>query len=103
MVLNLKDLIFTPFVIFLILYLSTLYKNYQISKNPSFKYFIPGLVVKIFGGISVCLIYQFYYRGGDTTAYFHDGVTMVNLLFKNFINNGERSFNLFLCKLNFSL
>lgn len=83
MVLNLKDLVLTPLVIFLILYVSTLYKNYQIRKNSSFEYYIPGLLAKIFGAISVCLIYQFYYRGGDTTAYFSDGVTMVNLLFKN--------------------
>jgi len=37
------------------------------------KYFIPGLSLKIIGAISIGLIYQFYYGGGDTFTYFTHG------------------------------
>jgi hypothetical protein len=33
-------------------------------------YFIPGLTVKLIGGIFIGLIYQYYYGGGDTAHYF---------------------------------
>ena len=42
--------------------------------NPLYrKFFIPGLVVKLVGGISFGLVHTFYFTyGGDTKTYFHD-------------------------------
>ncbi|NME68161.1 hypothetical protein [Flammeovirga aprica] len=37
------------------------------------KYYWWGLHAKLTGSIFFCLIYQFYYGGGDTTAYFNQG------------------------------
>jgi hypothetical protein len=36
-----------------------------------------GLLVKVFGGISLGLVYQFYYGGGDTTNYFVFGSSKI--------------------------
>ncbi len=38
--------------------------------HPWRPYFIPGLSVKLIGGIFIGLIYQYYYGGGDTGYYF---------------------------------
>lgn len=35
----------------------------------SYKYFFPGLTMKILGALAVGFIYQFYYSGGDTFNY----------------------------------
>ena len=41
-------------------------------------------MVRIFGGVMVCLLYLFYYDGGDTTNYYKGSICMLNLMFKNF-------------------
>jgi hypothetical protein len=43
-------------------------------RNPLYKkFFIPGLLVKLLGGISFGLVHTFYFTyGGDTKSYFHD-------------------------------
>lgn len=51
---------------------------------PLYRYFIPGLLVRMFGGLMLCLIYLFYYDGGDTINYYKGGICMINLAFKNF-------------------
>ena len=38
--------------------------------HPLRPYFMTGLMVKIFGGLFIGLIYQYYYGGGDTSNYF---------------------------------
>ncbi len=43
---------------------------------------MPGLAVKLLGGIGVCLVYTLYYNGGDTLQYFFDSQDVINLLFK---------------------
>lgn len=41
-------------------------------------------MIKLFGGISVALIYTFYYtQGGDTQTYFMDGRTLMEVLINN--------------------
>lgn len=59
-------------------------KKGKIKQVGLYKWFIPGLVVRIFGGIMVCLIYLYYYDGGDTTNYYAGAVCMTNLMMKNF-------------------
>ncbi|MBL0104483.1 MAG: hypothetical protein IPP51_12445 [Bacteroidetes bacterium] len=51
----------------------------NIEENPSYKYFIYGLMVKIAGGVAVCLIYVYYYGGGDTLNYYSDCVNLITL------------------------
>jgi len=39
---------------------------------PYYKYYLPGLLIKLFAGLGVCLIYVWYYSGGDTLNYFYN-------------------------------
>lgn len=58
-------------------------KKKNIQKNPEYKYFTLGLIVRIIGAISLGLVYFFYYGGGDTTNYHHSAVAYSNFLFTN--------------------
>jgi hypothetical protein len=50
---------------------------------PEYRFYIPALTMKVLGGIGLCLVYTLYYKGGDTTQYFSDSVTVNKLLFTN--------------------
>ncbi len=81
---TLIDFIFAIVYTFLIVFASSTFVS--IKKNNFFyrKYFVRGLIVKLFGGISVALVYTFYYtQGGDTISYFLNGRTLMEL----FIND----------------
>src|SRR5688572_18422717 len=47
--------------------------------------FWPALVVKIFAGIALGLLYWYYYRGGDTINYFRESVLMADLARTDFM------------------
>ena len=66
------------FIIFLIAYF---YKKRKEEKEPMYRYYVWGLMVKIFGGIVFGLIYMYYYKGGDTFSYYESALAMKNLLF----------------------
>jgi hypothetical protein len=67
-----RDLIVTPlFLIFI--YVTAYFVRYIVADRTVRKYFIPALTLKIFGAISLGFIYQYYYKGGDTFVYFHQG------------------------------
>ena len=80
---TLVDFIIPPILLILIFLISKRTQLRHIEANPSYKYYLWGLWAKIFGGISVCLIYIFYYGGGDTLNYYNDCVVFVNVLFKS--------------------
>jgi hypothetical protein len=40
-------------------------------------------MVKMIGAIGVCLVYIYYYKGGDTLVYYHDSLVISNLFFKS--------------------
>src|SRR4051812_23523657 len=73
--LEINDLILTPVYLFYILIFAYLIRNIQLHHSPMRKYFIPGLMVKIFGGLGVLWVYGFYYKSGDTFYYFYDSRT----------------------------
>jgi len=83
MILSVYDILLTPFYLLVIFLFARRVRNKNIVTNPVYKYYIPGLFAKMVGGIGVCLIYTFYYEGGDTVSYFQGGTAMVNLLFKS--------------------
>ncbi len=77
------DFVLSPIYIF-ILYL--LAKRYAISKQklePHYKYFANGMLAKMLGGVMLCFIYVYYYRGGDTTQYFQSSVCLNKLFFRH--------------------
>lgn len=75
-----------PFFLFLILLISIRVRNRNIVKHPDYKYYIPGLFAKLGGSVLFCLIYIYYYSGGDTTAYYESAMAFANMFNKNFLN-----------------
>jgi hypothetical protein len=60
---------------------------YKYSRNKSandsrYRYFLPGLIVKIGGAISLGLVYFYYYKGGDTINYYYTSCNFVDILFQ---------------------
>jgi hypothetical protein len=55
----------------------------RIDEFPEYRFYIPALTMKMFGGIGLCLVYTVYYSGGDTIQYFTDSVMVNKLLFTN--------------------
>lgn len=72
----------TP-VLLIIIYTIAGFTRPFVTDAQNRKYFLPGLTVKIIGAISVGLIYQFYYGGGDTFTYFHLGSKYIWEAFKD--------------------
>lgn len=82
-----KDLIKPYEYLLVVFYLGIIYTYSYIhrfrhyKKSPLKKYFIPAISVKILGAFVICLIYNYYYKGGDTSAYYNDGRLLINLFF----------------------
>ncbi|ALD21549.1 hypothetical protein [Hymenobacter sp. DG25A] len=80
---DLKDLFLTP------LYLGIFYAI-AYAVRPKFtnvytkKYFIPALTVKFIGAIGLGVIYQFYYKGGDTFNYYNQAKVIYEAFDKSF-------------------
>ena len=81
--LSIYDLVLPPIYIIVILLIANIVRRKKILKFPEYKYYIPGLIAKIVGGIFVVIIYCFYYYGGDTIAYFESAIALSNLLPKS--------------------
>jgi hypothetical protein len=91
------DIILPPFYILIIVLVAFIIKNKKQLNggNSHYNFLIPALLLKIFGGISLCLIYTFYYNiGGDVTNYYLSAKTYVNVLY-------DGNFDLFLEMLQF--
>ncbi len=73
---GLQDLIVTP-VYLLLLYALAYWIRPKVTNRDTKKYFIPGLTVKFIGAISLGLVYQFYYGGGDTFNYYNLGARWI--------------------------
>jgi hypothetical protein len=79
--LSLVDLIVPPILLIVIYLVSRSRQSKNIDTNPSYRFYLWGIWVKVIGGVSVCLIYILYYGFGDTLNYYNDCVVMVNMLF----------------------
>lgn len=56
-------------------------KRMNMMLHPEYKYYMAGLLARFFGGLVFCLIYLYYYPGGDSLAYFYSGVAVKKMLF----------------------
>jgi hypothetical protein len=70
------DLFLAPIYLVVIYALAYAHKNKHYKGHPLEPYFIPGLSIKIFGAILFGMVYQFYYRGGDT-FWFYQGIEVI--------------------------
>jgi hypothetical protein len=55
------------------------YRIWSLEKTSLKKFFWPALVLKLISGISLGLLYTYYYSIGDTFLYFQDGVHLAAL------------------------
>ena len=81
---SLNELLLVPIYLVLIFIFSLVIRSYFIKKHKEYKYFIPGLIFKILGVSLFCLVYLFYYRGGDTVNYFFGIQAISNLIEQDF-------------------
>jgi hypothetical protein len=68
---ELKDLLLTPLYLPFI-YIWAMFYRRRHTNVITRRYFMPAFWVKIIGAVALGLIYQFYYKGGDTYNYFYD-------------------------------
>jgi hypothetical protein len=80
--LDIYDLLLSPFYFILILYIAYQYKNtkLRVYGKKYYKYFLPALFCKILGSICLCLIYTYYYTGGDAINYYVSTKMFVNVI-----------------------
>ncbi len=84
-----RDFIVTPIVFLVLMLLAFLMREVSAS-NETKKYFYPALLLKMVGAIGVGLIYQFYYGGGDTFAYFSHGARHIVNAFQDDFSIGTK-------------
>jgi len=82
---ELKDFLFTPITLLAIYILAYLLRN-RVTDQLTYRYFIPGLTVKLTGALALGLIYQFYYQGGDTFNYFDQSRVIHDAIMKDPLN-----------------
>jgi len=75
------EMILLPVYFFFFVKIGKYYYNKKNPQGADKKLFINGLKIKMLGSIFITLIYNLYYSGGDTTAYFNDGRLLDKLLF----------------------
>jgi hypothetical protein len=69
---TLLDYLLTPFVVGLIYFFGKRFRDrYYPFGHPYRRFFLPALTFKMIGAIVICLIYVYYYNGGDTINYFY--------------------------------
>ena len=87
------DLFLFPVYLLGILIIAFWIKNRNKDRFYEYKYFVPALLFKIVGTIIFCLVYIYYYEGGDTISYFFGSRALSNLLVQDFNKGYEILFN----------
>ena len=78
---DIYDLLLAPIYAAIILMLGHKFSRKMRQKNPIYRYFLPGLAIKLLGAIMLGVVYMYYYKGGDTINYFNTAKTLAELLF----------------------
>jgi len=94
---SILDFLLTPFVAGLIYFFAKRFRNrhYPVG-HPYRRFFLPALIFKMIGAIAICLIYVYYYNGGDTINYFYHA----QVINSTFIESPTKWFNLLLARPN---
>lgn len=80
--LDARDLVLAPIFIILIYIVANSFVKGKIQKDLR-KYFIPALSLKMFGAIASALVYQYYYKGGDTMEFYTSASYIYSLVSSN--------------------
>lgn len=78
-----KDIFLTPLYLG-IFYILAYAIRPRVTNQYTKKYFIPGLTIKFVGAIAFGLIYEFYYHGGDTSAYYAEANKVYDIFGNDF-------------------
>ena len=79
-----NELFLVPLYMLLIFIISSIISTSYIKKYIEYKYFNYGLLFKLLGVTGFCIIYLFYYEGGDTVNYFKGTQAIANLIEQDF-------------------
>ena len=64
----------------IIVFIIGFFIRFKNRNNPIYKLFLVGLAFKVFGAITFCLVYIYYYGYGDSLVYFKDSLVLTNAL-----------------------
>lgn len=56
---------------------------FKIRAQPVYRYFTLAVLAKVLSSVAFCLIYIYYYQGGDTVSYYETSRSLVNLGMKD--------------------
>lgn len=87
-VIDVFDLLLTPIYVLIIYLFANGIQKRNIQKNSYYRFLIPAITCKIIGGISICLIYAYYYQFGDPINYYLTAQAYTNIL----LNDGVSAF-----------
>ena len=80
------DFLLAPIYLIIFSFIATRFKNKNLKAGPYYRFYLQGLWAKMLGGLAVCLIYTYYYKGGDTFSYFIEARTYVNVFLEGDYN-----------------
>lgn len=55
----------------------------NINKHKIYRFYSWAVIAKVFSAVAFCLIYIYYYNGGDTVSYYESSRSLVNMGLKN--------------------
>ena len=76
------DLLYTPMLLILLYIIILTYSRLRGGFLVK-KYLVAAITVRLIGSISLGMIYQFYYTGGDTVNYFSTSTAILNVFSKS--------------------
>ena len=90
-VLSWIDFVMTPLWLIIIYTGAFVVRRLRYPGDPTARYFLPGLTLKLFAGLILGVIYQYYYASGDTISYYQTARTLM-VAFLNDFDEGLRLF-----------
>jgi hypothetical protein len=88
-ILHAWEFVATPVLLLFLLGISFMKIRKKIKQEPFYGFYMKGLIAKLLSALFFCLIYVYYYNGGDTTAYFESTMAMAKLFYHNPIDYYE--------------
>lgn len=81
---SILDAILLPIYSIIILMAANIYAKNRKETEPLYRYYMPGLIAKMVGGLGLAFVYTLYYTGGDTLEYYSNVLAAQKLAIYNF-------------------
>lgn len=79
-ILSVFDIVIPSFYLIIFYFIAKSITRSRLEQEPYYRYFIPGLFIKLISSILVCLVYIYIYQGGDTLNYYNDNAAISRLM-----------------------